>query len=117
MSENATPTLDKTYTPSEVEEALYGRWEQAGDFAAQPDSKSPPYTIMMPPPNVTGSLHIGHALTFTLQDILIRYNRMIGKIRCGSPAPTTPASRRRWSLSVSLLNPAPTVATWAAKPS
>ena len=79
MSENATPTLDKTYTPSEVEEALYGRWEQAGDFAAQPDSKSPPYTIMMPPPNVTGSLHIGHALTFTLQDILIRYNRMIGK--------------------------------------
>ena len=81
MSENTLPdsTLDKTYTPAEVEEALYARWEKAGDFAAHPESKAPPYTIMMPPPNVTGSLHIGHALTFTLQDILIRYHRMIGK--------------------------------------
>ena len=81
MTENTLPdsTLDKTYVPADVEEALYARWEQAGDFAAQPDSKAPPYTIMMPPPNVTGSLHIGHALTFTLQDILIRYHRMIGK--------------------------------------
>ncbi len=84
MSENATlpqdkMALDKTYTPSEVEEALYARWEQAGDFAADPKSKAEPYTIMMPPPNVTGSLHIGHALTFTLQDTLIRYHRMIGK--------------------------------------
>ena len=81
MSEDAIPdnTLDKTHTPAEVEEALYARWEQAGDFAADPGSKAPPYTIMMPPPNVTGSLHIGHALTFTLQDILIRYHRMIGR--------------------------------------
>ncbi len=71
--------LDKTYTPGEVEEALYARWEQAGDFAAQPSSAAKPYTIMMPPPNVTGSLHIGHALTFTLQDILIRYRRMTGR--------------------------------------
>ena len=74
-----TPTLDKTYNASEVEEALYARWEGAGDFAAHPESAAEPYTIMMPPPNVTGSLHIGHALTFTLQDILIRYQRMIGK--------------------------------------
>ena len=71
--------LDKTYNPGEVEEALYARWEKAGAFAAHPDSKAPPYTIMMPPPNVTGSLHIGHALTFTLQDILIRYHRMTGR--------------------------------------
>ena len=76
-SENTT--LDKTYVPAEVEEALYARWEADGAFTAQPDSTSKPYVIMMPPPNVTGSLHIGHALTFTLQDILIRYNRMIGK--------------------------------------
>src|SRR4051812_39617858 len=70
--------LDKTYTPSAVEEALYARWESSGDFAANPASSARPYTIMMPPPNVTGSLHIGHALTFTLQDILIRYHRMAG---------------------------------------
>jgi len=71
--------LDKTYNPLEVEEALYAAWERAGVFAAHPESGKPPYTIMMPPPNVTGSLHIGHALTFTLQDILIRYHRMIGR--------------------------------------
>ena len=71
--------LDKTYTPASVEEALYARWEKNGDFAAHPTSAARPYTIMMPPPNVTGSLHIGHALTFTLQDILIRYNRMAGR--------------------------------------
>jgi valyl-tRNA synthetase len=73
------PMLDKTYNASEVEEKLYARWEQAGEFAAHPESQAAPYTIMMPPPNVTGSLHIGHALTFTLQDILIRYQRMNGK--------------------------------------
>src|SRR3954463_1256776 len=71
--------LDKMYNPAEVEEALYAAWERAGDFAAHPESGKPPYTIMMPPPNVTGSLHIGHALTFTLQDILIRFERMRGR--------------------------------------
>ncbi len=71
--------LDKTYNPQDVEEALYARWEKSGDFGAEPMSAERPYTIMMPPPNVTGSLHIGHALTFTLQDILIRYHRMAGR--------------------------------------
>ena len=71
--------LDKTYNPQDVEEALYARWEKSGDFAAHPASVERPYTIMMPPPNVTGSLHIGHALTFTLQDVLIRYHRMAGR--------------------------------------
>lgn len=72
----AAQELDKTYNPAEVEEKLYNEWEQAGAFAADTESNKAPYTIMMPPPNVTGSLHIGHALTFTLQDVLIRYRRM-----------------------------------------
>lgn len=71
--------LDKTYRPGEVEARHYADWEGAGAFAADPASDRPPYVIMMPPPNVTGSLHIGHALTFTIQDILIRYHRMAGK--------------------------------------
>ncbi len=71
--------LDKTYRPAEVEPKHYENWEGAGLFGAQPDSNARPYTIMMPPPNVTGSLHMGHALTFTLQDILIRYHRMQGR--------------------------------------
>src|SRR5947199_5024723 len=71
--------LDKTYTPSAVEEALYARWEASGDFAANPASSARPYTIIMPPPNVTGSLHVGHALTFTIQDVLIRFRRMQGR--------------------------------------
>ncbi|MGB1877031.1 MAG: valine--tRNA ligase, partial [Rhodospirillaceae bacterium] len=68
--------LEKTYNPTDVEECLYDEWEQTGAFAADTGSNNAPYTIMMPPPNVTGSLHIGHALTFTLQDVLIRYRRM-----------------------------------------
>ncbi|GAB3455893.1 valine--tRNA ligase [Insolitispirillum peregrinum] len=71
--------LDKTFDPADIEETLYQRWEKAGVFAANPESSAVPYTIMMPPPNVTGSLHMGHALTFTLQDLLIRFNRMTGK--------------------------------------
>jgi valyl-tRNA synthetase len=70
--------LDKTYLPAAVEPKHYQQWEGEGAFAAHTDSAKTPYTIMMPPPNVTGSLHMGHALTFTLQDVLIRYRRMSG---------------------------------------
>src|SRR5450432_2258594 len=70
--------LEKTYLPAEVEAKFSAIWEASGAFAAHPDSVAPPYTIMMPPPNVTGSLHMGHALTFTLQDILVRFHRMKG---------------------------------------
>jgi valyl-tRNA synthetase len=71
--------LDKTYQPAAMEARRYALWERSGAFAADPDSRKPPYTIMMPPPNVTGSLHMGHALTFTLQDVLVRYQRMRGR--------------------------------------
>ena len=71
--------LDKTYNPKQFETRWYKAWVDSNAFASSPDSPELPYTIMMPPPNVTGSLHIGHALTFTLQDILIRYHRMIGR--------------------------------------
>ncbi|NVK18244.1 MAG: valine--tRNA ligase [Methylocystaceae bacterium] len=71
--------LDKKFDPAAVEEKHYKLWEDNNAFAADHTSGKDPYTIMMPPPNVTGSLHMGHALTFTLQDILIRYNRMKGK--------------------------------------
>ncbi|MEQ9332793.1 valine--tRNA ligase [Thalassobaculum sp.] len=71
--------LEKTYSPAEVEAKLYERWEESGAFACDVASNAAPYAIMMPPPNVTGSLHMGHALTFTVQDILVRYNRMTGR--------------------------------------
>ncbi|HEY8872160.1 MAG TPA: valine--tRNA ligase [Stellaceae bacterium] len=71
--------LDKTYRPETVETRQYEAWQRAGAFAADPAGGKPPYAIMMPPPNVTGSLHMGHALTFTLQDILIRFERMRGR--------------------------------------
>jgi valyl-tRNA synthetase len=70
--------LDKTYRPGEVEAKHYARWEAEGLFRAQPDSAKPPFTIVIPPPNVTGSLHMGHALNNTLQDALVRYKRMKG---------------------------------------
>jgi len=71
--------LDKTYDPKQFEARWYKAWQESGAFASDLSSDKTPYTIMMPPPNVTGSLHIGHALTFTLQDILIRFHRMIGR--------------------------------------
>ena len=71
--------LDKTYNPKQFEARWYKAWVDSNAFASTPNSPKAPFTIMMPPPNVTGSLHIGHALTFTLQDILIRYHRMAGR--------------------------------------
>ncbi|MEE0867795.1 MAG: valine--tRNA ligase [Clostridia bacterium] len=70
--------LEKTYNPSEIEDKLYKKWVEGGYFHATPDSEKEPYTIVIPPPNVTGQLHMGHALDETLQDILIRYKRMQG---------------------------------------
>ena len=71
--------LDKTFAPAEAEARLYRIWEESGAFAADPSSAADPFTIMIPPPNVTGSLHIGHALTMTVQDTLIRFRRMQGR--------------------------------------
>ncbi|MPZ10266.1 MAG: valine--tRNA ligase [Kiloniellaceae bacterium] len=71
--------LDKTYRPNEVEDRQYSRWEAADAFSAKLDATKQPFTIMIPPPNVTGSLHMGHALNNTIQDILVRYQRMQGK--------------------------------------
>ncbi len=70
--------LPKTYEPGSVEPRHYERWERDGAFASGRRPNAKPYTIMMPPPNVTGSLHMGHALTFTLQDVLIRFERLRG---------------------------------------
>jgi valyl-tRNA synthetase len=72
-------TLEKTFRPDEVEKRQYEAWEQSGAFAGQTTSNKVPYTVMMPPPNVTGSLHMGHALNMTLQDVLIRHERMKGR--------------------------------------
>ena len=70
--------LEKTFLPSSIETKFYDLWESKGSFQASSSSGQPPYVIMMPPPNVTGSLHMGHALTYSLQDILVRYHRMKG---------------------------------------
>jgi valyl-tRNA synthetase len=71
--------LEKNYRPDEVEAKHYAQWVESDAFKSNVESDAAPYTIMMPPPNVTGSLHMGHALTFTLQDVLIRYQRMKGR--------------------------------------
>ncbi|MFN3930818.1 MAG: valine--tRNA ligase [Brevundimonas sp.] len=71
--------LDKTFDPKAAEPRLYAAWEHSGVFAPKADGAAEAYSIVIPPPNVTGSLHIGHALNNTLQDILARYHRMKGK--------------------------------------
>ncbi|MFI8005767.1 valine--tRNA ligase [Streptomyces sp. NPDC086010] len=84
MTENAAqqpasiPELPTQYAPAEVEGKLYERWVERGYFTADPESEKPPYTIVIPPPNVTGSLHLGHAFQHTLMDALTRRKRMQG---------------------------------------
>ena len=70
--------LAKTYNPAGLEDRLYKKWEENGYFHAKVDKSKKPFTIVMPPPNVTGKLHMGHALDNTMQDILIRYKKMQG---------------------------------------
>ena len=76
--EKCMSKLEGTYNPKEFEEEIYNEWEEKGYFKASMDSEKEPYCIMMPPPNVTGKLHMGHALDGTIQDILIRTKRMQG---------------------------------------
>lgn len=71
--------LEKTFEPQAAEPRIYAQWEESGLFAPRTDGAAEAYSIVIPPPNVTGSLHIGHALNNTLQDILARYHRMKGK--------------------------------------
>ena len=71
--------LEKHYHPDKFEKERYEECLREGVFEAHPENKAEPYTIVIPPPNITGRLHMGHALNNTLQDILIRYKRMRGK--------------------------------------
>jgi valyl-tRNA synthetase len=70
--------MEKTYQPRQLEQETYERWEASGAFTARPGEGKTPFCIVMPPPNITGQLHMGHALDTALQDILIRYHRMKG---------------------------------------
>ena len=78
MSGDNKKELAATFSPAEIEAPLYKKWQDAGYFNADSKSKKPPFTIVIPPPNVTGSLHIGHALDHTIQDLLTRMKRMKG---------------------------------------
>jgi valyl-tRNA synthetase len=78
MNEDKMNELSTTYSPKQVEEKWYPIWEKSGDFKPKPGKAKKPYCIIMPPPNVTGILHMGHALDITTQDTLIRYKRMKG---------------------------------------
>ena len=70
--------LEKTYNPSEIEDRLYQKWLDNKYFHAEVDHSKKPFTIVIPPPNITGKLHMGHALDETMQDILIRFKKMQG---------------------------------------
>ena len=70
--------MEKTYNPKDFEDRLYKEWEQSGCFRAERDDSKVPFTVMMPPPNITGRLHMGHAMDETLQDTVIRFKRMQG---------------------------------------
>ena len=77
--------LDKTYRPAEIEAKFDRLWQERGHFAPSDDPGARPYCIVIPPPNVTGSLHMGHALNNSIQDALIRFHRMSGRAALWQP--------------------------------
>src|SRR5271166_5754868 len=80
-----TAELSKQYDPQSAQQRWLAFWNEHGYFHSEPDDSRRPYTIVIPPPNVTGALHMGHALNNTLQDILIRWRRMQGLNACWVP--------------------------------
>lgn len=84
--------LAKNFDPAAVEDRLYAMWMERKYFHTKIDKSKKPYCIVMPPPNITGQLHMGHALDNTMQDILIRWKRMAGYNALWVPG----RSRRRW---------------------
>lgn len=81
--------MEKTYNPQDIEQPLYEHWEKQGYFKPNGDESQESFCIMIPPPNVTGSLHMGHAFQQTIMDTMIRYQRMQGKTPCGRSVLTT----------------------------
>ena len=71
--------MPRAYDPAAVEGVTYQRWEDSGAFTANVDPDAEPYTVIMPPPNLTGELHLGHAMMDTVEDILVRWRRMQGR--------------------------------------
>ena len=94
--------LPTTYDPKQIEGRLYQKWEENKYFHAEVDETKKPFTIVIPPPNITGQLHMGHALDNTLQDILIRWKRMAGS---GSSLiwRNTPQVRWEWLQNIPFL--------------
>ena len=92
---NTEINLPKNYAPSEFEDRIYAGWCEKGYFTPERDPEKKPFTIVIPPPNVTGQLHMGHALDETLQDILIRYKRMQGYCALWVPGTDHAAHRDR----------------------
>lgn len=90
--------LGKTYNPAEIEDRLYAKWINKKYFHAEVNANKKPYTIVIPPPNITGQLHMGHALDNTLQDIIIRTKRMQGYETLWMPVRTTHQLLRRQRL-------------------
>ena len=78
MDEKKMPEMEKVYNPQAIETELYEEWESSGAFTAHRVEGKKPFTIVMPPPNITGQLHMGHAMDGVLQDSLTRYHRMKG---------------------------------------
>ena len=90
-------TIAKGFEPSVIEAKWYPRWESSGVFRPSWMPAATPYCIQLPPPNVTGTLHMGHAFQHTLIDVLIRYHRMRGSNTLWQVGTDTPASQRRSS--------------------
>ena len=109
--------LTKVFEHAAVDPRWYAYWEEIGAFRADPESGRPPFSMVLPPPNVTGWLHIGHALNQTLPDIVARWKRMkrVRRALAAGDGPRRASPRRTWSRSSSRPKGRRRATTWAAR--
>jgi len=94
--------IPKAYNPAAVEERIYNFWMERGYFTPRIDPSRRPFVIIMPPPNVTGELHLGHALTLTIEDIMIRWHRMLGEPTLWLPGRDHAGIATQWAVEQAL---------------
>ncbi len=112
---SVTEALPKTYDPAGTESRWQQAWESSGAFHPDPAAPGEPFSVVIPPPNVTGSLHMGHAFNTALIDTIVRFQRLQGKTCCACRAPTTPRSPCRRSSRSSSRRRGNGKKTWAAR--
>ena len=117
MAQDVTGEIPKAYNPEAVEGRVYDFWMGKGYFTPRIDPEKKPFVVVMPPPNVTGELHLGHALTASIEDILCRWHRMLGEPTLWLPGKDHAGIATQWVVEQQLSRRASAVRSWDGRSS